>query len=274
MVLPVCFPVPLHLHLNHSFGSFGIFVAREKLGVVRVGPTCSGSAGGVGVDCTGALLADPPPVVDMKATPTNSTDGGSSDDSRDPSLRTPLAVRIGRGSLKSMSSQPLGKVSISDFAVMGKIGEGGYGTVLLGKHKASSSVVALKMLLKDSIKSEMQAERVLGEAQALSEVSHPFIVSMRGAFQDETHIFFVLEYVGGGDVFSRLHDNGPLTLDSGRTLCAEVALALGHLHERGYMYRDLKSENVLVCIDGHVKLTDFGLAKKVVDKRVGSIRNF
>ena len=168
-----------------------------------------------------------------------------------------------------MSSQPLGRVSISDFAVMGKIGEGGYGTVLLGKHKASSSVVALKMLLKDSIKSEMQAERVLGEAQALSEVSHPFIVSMRGAFQDETHIFFVLEYVGGGDVFSRLHDNGPLTLDSGRTLCAEVALALGHLHERGYMYRDLKSENVLVCIDGHVKLTDFGLAKKVVDKRVG-----
>ena len=96
-----------------------------------------------------------------------------------------LGTPVRRGSI----TQPLGKVSISDFAVMGKLGEGGYGTVLLGKHKLSSSVVALKMLTKDAISSDVHAERVLGEAEALSEVSHPFIVSMLGAFQDELHIF-------------------------------------------------------------------------------------
>ena len=122
------------------------------------------------------------------------------------------------------------------------------------------------MLLKGNIRSDIQAERVLSEAQALAEVNHPYIVALHGAFQDETHIFFVLEYVGCGDLYTRLQD-GPLADESGRLVLAEVALAIQHVHECGYMYRDLKSENVLLCIDGHIKLADFGLAKKVADKR-------
>ena len=125
---------------------------------------------------------------------------------------------------------------------------------------------ALKMLLKGNIRSDIQAERVLSGAQALTEVNHPYIVALHGAFQDETHIFFVLEYVGCGDLYTRLQD-GPLADESGRLVLAEVALAIQHVHECGYMYRDLKSENVLLCIDGHIKLADFGLAKKVADKR-------
>ena len=148
---------------------------------------------------------------------------------------------------------------------MGKLGEGGYGTVFLSRHKATGSLCALKMLLKGNIRSDIQAERVLSEAQALTEVNHPYIVALHGAFQDETHIFFVLEYVGCGDLYTRLQD-GPLAEESGRVVLAEVALAMQHVHECGFMYRDLKSENVLICIDGHVKLADFGLAK-VADKR-------
>ena len=81
---------------------------------------------------------------------------------------------------------------IRGFAVMGKLGEGGYGTVFLSRHKATGSLCALKMLLKGNIRSDIQAERVLSEAQALAEVNHPYIVALHGAFQDETHIFFVL----------------------------------------------------------------------------------
>ena len=168
-----------------------------------------------------------------------------------------------QGSSSSFQKQ----TEITDFAVMGKLGEGGFGQVLLAQHKITGTMVALKVLLKAGIKSDVQAERVLSEAKALGEVSHPFIVTMNGAFQDTTHIFFVLEYVGGGDLFSRLQSDGAIGGEPARIIIAEVALALGHVHQAGYMYRDLKSENVLVCIDGHVKLADFGLAKKFDEKR-------
>jgi len=158
-------------------------------------------------------------------------------------------------------------LSINEFAVLGKLGEGGYGTVLLARHKTTNMMSALKMLLKANVQTDGQADRVLAEAQALGEIKHPFIVSMFGVFQDELNIYFALEYVGGGDLFSRLADGGGLDESTGRMVVVEVALALAHIHEHGYMYRDLKPENVLVCTDGHIKLADFGLAKKMTDKR-------
>ena len=157
-------------------------------------------------------------------------------------------------------------LTINDFAVLGKLGEGGYGTVLLARHKATNMMSALKMMLKANVQTDGQADRVLAEARVLGEIKHPFIVSMFGVFQDELNIYFALEYIGGGDLFSRLADGGALDESTGRLVLAEVALALAHIHERGYMYRDLKPENVLVCTDGHIKLADFGLAKKMTDK--------
>lgn len=171
------------------------------------------------------------------------------------------------GRSRAEASRPQAGLGIGDFAVMGKLGEGGYGTVLLARHKTTNLMYALKMQLKARIQSDTQADRVLSEAQALHEVQHPFIVSMLGAFQNHSHIFFALEYVGGGDLWTRLHTDGPMKEEPGRVVLAEVALALAHVHKRGYMYRDLKPENVLVCIDGHVKLADFGLAVKFSDKR-------
>lgn len=196
----------------------------------------------------------------------------SGDGFQRPRLRTNSGTTTGSDSdagnsstLKRHGSGTL--LTINDFVVMGKLGEGGYGTVLLSRHKVTGSMCALKVLLKANIKSEVQAERVLSEAKVMGGINHPYIVSMNGAFQDPTHIFFVLEYVGGGDLYTRLRDDGAMGDESGKLVCAEVALALGHVHSRGYMYRDLKSENVLCCLDGHIKLADFGLAKRFADKR-------
>jgi serine/threonine protein kinase len=202
----------------------------------------------------------PRPTYNSAASSTTEGSGSGTPESR--VSKRPSGIGL-RSSKRSMEKAP----GLSDFAILGKLGEGGFGTVLLGRHKATGNMSAIKVLLKASIKNDVQAERVLGEAQALGEVNHPFIVAMQGAFQDETHIFFVLEYISGGDLYARLCSHGAMEPAPGRVICAEVALALSHLHSRGYMYRDLKSENVLVCCDGHIKLTDFGLAKKMDVKR-------
>ena len=80
----------------------------------------------------------------------------------------------------------------------------------------------------------------------MTEAGHPFIVQLHGAFQDDQYVYFVLEYMGGGDLFSHMASLGQsLVEEQTRIVAAETALALEHLHSLGYMYRDLKPENIL-----------------------------
>ena len=154
-------------------------------------------------------------------------------------------------------------IKLSDFTILGKLGEGGFGTVLLARLKATGTLYAIKLLLKRNMTTTTQAERVLREAKAMQEAGHPFIVQLHGAFQDDQYVYFVLEYMGGGDLFSHMSTLGTaLTEEQARIVAAETALALEHLHSLGYMYRDLKTENLLIANDGHLKLADFGLVKK------------
>ena len=159
-----------------------------------------------------------------------------------------------------------GGLKLSDFSILGKLGEGGFGTVLLARLKSTGALCAIKLLLKQCMTTTMHAERVLREARTMMDTQHPFIVTLHGAFQDEQYVYFVLEYMGGGDLFAqmqwRVGDGQGLPEEQVRLIAAEIALALDKLHRHGYMYRDLKPENVLVSSDGHLKLADFGLAKE------------
>jgi len=152
-------------------------------------------------------------------------------------------------------------MNVEAFDVLNKIGEGGFGTVLLVRKKDNGKLYALKVLVKKSMKIQ-DAERAICESKAMQELQHPFVVELFFAFQDTLHLYFVLEFVAGGDLYDKIHRS---TLPEAwcKLYVAEVALALNHCHKSGYVYRDLKAENVLIGSDGHLKLADFGLAKKI-----------
>lgn len=87
-------------------------------------------------------------------------------------------------------------------------------------------------------------------------------------FQDDRHLYMLLEYVIGGELFSHLRKAGQFTNDMTRFYAAEIVLAIEYLHSKDIIYRDLKPENLLLDSAGHVKITDFGFAKHVVDRYV------
>lgn len=90
---------------------------------------------------------------------------------------------------------------------------------------------------------------------------------MHYAFQSPNRLYFVLDYVNGGDLFHHLRKKVRFTEKEVKFFAAEVILALEYLHEKGFIYRDLKPENILVTSDGHLKLTDFGLSKEITDEQ-------
>ena len=120
---------------------------------------------------------------------------------------------------------------------------------------------ALKVLKKKELYEKSQMENTILERKILMEVKHTFIVQLHYAFQSHDRFFFVIDYVNGGDLFNQLKKRGTFREKEAKFFAAELALALNYLHQKGFIYRDLKPENVLIDEDGHVKLTDFGLSK-------------
>lgn len=100
------------------------------------------------------------------------------------------------------------------------------------------------------------------ERDILADVRHPFIVKLNYAFQTEGKLYLVLDYLRGGDLFTRLNNEVMFTEEDVKFYLAELALALNHLHSLGIIYRDLKPENILLDSAGHINLTDFGLSKE------------
>eukprot|EP00397_Hematodinium_sp_SG-2012_P018511 GEMP01018967.1.p1 GENE.GEMP01018967.1~~GEMP01018967.1.p1 ORF type:complete len:502 (+),score=94.18 GEMP01018967.1:109-1614(+) len=154
-------------------------------------------------------------------------------------------------------------MSLGDFTVVRVIGVGGSGRVLHVKRRGED--LALKMIRKARMEdSAKRRERAVGERKILATCQHPFIVQMRGAFQTPSHLFLLLEYCGGGELFHHTMTKGKLPNDDALFYVSEVSLGLEYLHTLKILYRDLKPENVLLDITGHVKLTDFGLSKEGV----------
>jgi novel protein kinase C epsilon type len=156
------------------------------------------------------------------------------------------------------------KVSLDDFQYVRKLGEGGFGTVVLAKGKSPGGpeeLYAIKSLKKRKITSSNICD-IMAEKQALIlTTGHPFITTMYSCFQNKEHIFFVMEYMSGGDLKEQLNEVGIFSEKTTKFYAAEISVAVEFLHQRGILHRDLKLENVLVGSDGHCKIADFGLAK-------------
>ena len=160
-----------------------------------------------------------------------------------------------------------GNVSSNDFIMDSyAIGKGSFGFVRLGKHKRTSLTYAIKQTRKVDVVKKKGMKFVLRERKTLKSINHPFIIKLCGSFQDRSCLFLVMEYAPGGDLgwLSCRSDNQRLPEDDARFYAAELLIALKHLHTVcGVMHRDIKPDNVLLDAKGHVKLGDFGFARKV-----------
>ena len=127
--------------------------------------------------------------------------------------------------------------------------------------------MALKQISKSHIINLKQVEHIKLEKKILSELNHPFIYSLKAAFQDDVFIYMIFEYCAGGELFNRLRKDGRFSNDVSMFYICEILLAICYMHEKNIIYRDLKPENLLIDKEGHIKIADFGFAKKLANDR-------
>lgn len=153
-------------------------------------------------------------------------------------------------------------VSIEDFEVLKVVGQGAFAKVYQVRKIHTSEIYAMKVMRKDRIMEKNHADYMKAERDILTKIDHPFIVQLKYSFQTKYRLYLVLDFINGGHLFFQLYHHGLFREDLARFYAAEIVSAVSHLHANGIMHRDLKPENVLLDADGHVMLTDFGLAKQ------------
>ncbi|TKC43208.1 hypothetical protein EI555_010754 [Monodon monoceros] len=162
------------------------------------------------------------------------------------------------------SSNPHAKPS--DFHFLKVIGKGSFGKVLLARHKAEEAFYAVKVLQKKAILKKKEEKHIMSERNVLlKNVKHPFLVGLHFSFQTADKLYFVLDYINGGELFYHLQRERCFLEPRARFYAAEIASALGYLHSLNIVYRDLKPENILLDSQGHIVLTDFGLCKENIE---------
>ncbi|KAH8737934.1 kinase-like domain-containing protein [Ilyonectria robusta] len=159
-----------------------------------------------------------------------------------------------------------GKYSLGDFDILRTLGTGSFGRVHLVQSKHNQRFYAVKVLKKAQVVKMKQVEHTNDERRMLSDVKHPFLITLWGTFQDLKNLYMVMDFVEGGELFSLLRKSGRFPNPVAKFYAAEVTLALEYLHSKNIIYRDLKPENLLLDRHGHLKITDFGFAKRVPDK--------
>jgi len=155
-------------------------------------------------------------------------------------------------------------LSMAYFSIISVLGRGYFGKVMLVQNTSNGKLYAIKSIQKKSLIESRKSHTVIAERNVLMKAKHPFIVQLCFAFQTPIKFYLGLEYVSGGELFFHMKQRKSLPIDDVRLYVAEIAHALSYLHSIGIVYRDLKPENVMLDAEGHIKLTDFGLAKELI----------
>lgn len=144
------------------------------------------------------------------------------------------------------SSAPFAlQIELSDLEIKSTLGCGAFGRVKLCRLPKKDQYFALKCQAKRSIVESGLQEHVLNEMRVMKKVNHPFIAALYCALQDKQYIYFLLELLQGGELFSYLRTSGKITEQAARFYAATVVYAFSTLHAKKIAYRDLKPENLV-----------------------------
>jgi len=153
-------------------------------------------------------------------------------------------------------------VCLEDFEILKLIGRGSFGKVLQVRKKDNRKIYAMKVLNKKSIIEKAEVDHTKAEQSILQKLCHPFLVNLNYSFQTPEHLYFIMDYINGGELFFHLQNDKKFPEDRVRFYAAEIVCGLEYLHSCGILYRDLKPENILLTSDGHICMTDFGISKE------------
>uniref|UniRef100_A0A667XQZ0 Protein kinase cAMP-dependent X-linked catalytic subunit n=1 Tax=Myripristis murdjan TaxID=586833 RepID=A0A667XQZ0_9TELE len=195
------------------------------------------------------------------------------------SSKAKVGVTLENNSIKesksnaSNSVMPAGEASpnnriycLDDLETIATVGTGTFGRVFLVKDKKSRAFYALKQMKIPDVIRLKQEQHVHNEKEVLTEVNHPFLIRLFWTHHDERFLYMLMDYVPGGELFSYLRSRGRFSNATGLFYTTEIVCAIEYLHSKEIVYRDLKPENILLDSEGHIRLTDFGFAKKLSDR--------
>uniref|UniRef100_A0A671Q223 G protein-coupled receptor kinase n=1 Tax=Sinocyclocheilus anshuiensis TaxID=1608454 RepID=A0A671Q223_9TELE len=176
---------------------------------------------------------------------------------------------------KMVERRPITRDIFREYRVLGK---GGFGEVCAYQSRASGKMYACKKLEKKRIKKQRGEAMALNEKQILERVNSRFVVSLAYAYETKEDLCLVLTLMNGGDLRFHIYNMGTEGLNKERVefYAAEILCGLSHLHKKSIVYRDLKPENILLDDNGHIRISDLGLAiilpeEKLVKGRVGTV---
>lgn len=174
---------------------------------------------------------------------------------------------------RRLRAAPAKSVSIQDFELVKPIRKGAYGRVYLARKKNTGDIYAIKVMNKRELLRKNQNHHIQAERRIMSHADNPFVVKLFYSFQSKNHLYLVMEFINGGDIYSMLQNVGSLTEDVARVYAAELVLALSYLHDDLHViHRDLKPDNILISKEGFIKLIDFGLSQIGVAERTAQKR--
>lgn len=161
-----------------------------------------------------------------------------------------------------------GQISHQDFIIHDILGKGSFGEVYLVEKRDTGKLYAMKVFSKKSVQAQNLMRFIYIEKKIMHALNHPFMVRLHYAFQTDRKLYLLMDYCKNRDLGYLLKKKGTLTEQVARLVIAELVLAIEALHSKDIVHRDLKPDNILIDDDGHIKVTDFGLAKEGIKKGV------
>ena len=157
-------------------------------------------------------------------------------------------------------------VELADLIYYMKLGSGSYGNVSLVKSSKNKYFYAIKNISCKQILYTQLHQNLELERSILVKIDHPFIVKLVKTMKDKNYVYFLMDYIKGKELFDVIRDIGLLNKYQTQFYGASIMLAVQYLHERKFIYRDIKPENIMVLGNGYIKLIDFGTAKAINDR--------